>query len=119
MDMIKVADGYRMSQWAQVIQERQSSGQSIKDFCLRSGISRNTYFYWQRKLREAVCSELKEAKTTCSIVPGGWMQLKSKQTEQQTEETLVIEINGCHVTANGRTSPELLEKVCRTLRVLG
>lgn len=32
MDAQKVAAEYRLSQWAQVIQARLNSGQSIKDF---------------------------------------------------------------------------------------
>ncbi len=58
MDTNKVAKGYRLSQWAQVMQERRKSGQSVKEYCQRSGISRNAYFYWQRKLRDAACTEL-------------------------------------------------------------
>jgi len=33
MDMQEVTAQYRLSKWMQVIQERQSSGQKIKDFC--------------------------------------------------------------------------------------
>ena len=33
MNTQKVAEEYRLSQWAQVIQAQQESGQSIKDFC--------------------------------------------------------------------------------------
>jgi len=53
MNTQKVTSEYRLSQWAQVIQARLDSGQNVKDFCLTNGISRNAYFYWQKKLREA------------------------------------------------------------------
>lgn len=117
MDTRKVTNEYRLSQWAQVMQERRNSGQSVKEFCERSEISRNAYFYWQKKLRNAACTELAKAEEAKSIVPGGWMQLKPEQT-QQTAESLCIEINGCHITVNAVTDPELLKKVCRTLRSL-
>lgn len=106
-----------MSQWAQVIQARLDSGQSVKDFCQTAGISRNAYFYWQKKLREAACTELSKTEEPRNIVPSGWMQLTPKQA-QHTKESLDIEINGCHVTVNAQTEPELLKKVCRTLRSL-
>lgn len=117
MDTQKVAAEYRLSQWAQVIQARLDSGQSVKDFCQTAGISRNAYFYWQKKLREAACTELSKTEEPRNIVPSGWMQLTPKQA-QHTKESLDIEINGCHVTVNAQTDPELLKKVCRTLRSL-
>ena len=59
IDAREIATGYRLSQWSQALQERKVSGESIKAFCQRKGVSRNTYFYWQRKLRESICQELK------------------------------------------------------------
>ncbi len=120
MDTKKVTAEYRLSQWMQVIQERQASGQSIKDFCQAMGISKNAYFYWQRKLRKAACTELaKNTEEPMNIVPSGWIQLTPKQAQsQQMKATLDIEISGCHITVNAETNPKLLKKVCRVLRLL-
>ncbi len=117
MDTQTVATEYRLSQWAQVIQTRLDSGQTIKEFCQTSGISKNAYFYWQKKLREMACTEFTKIEDSKNIVPNGWMQLKPKETQQE-QEMLKIEINGCHVTVNTDTDTELLKKVCRTLRSL-
>ena len=117
MDTQKVAADYRLSQWAQVIQARLDSRQSVKDFCRTAGISKNAYFYWQKKLREAACTELAKTEESQSILPSGWMQIKP-EPEQHTKEALEIEINGCHVTVNAETDSELLKKICRTLREL-
>jgi putative transposase len=100
----------------QVMQDQQSSGKNIKDFCQEKGISRNAYFYWQRKLRRAACMELsnlKEEPVNC--IPEGWMQLAQSQ---ETKSRLDIEISGCRVTVDTETDPELLKKVCRILRAL-
>lgn len=117
MDTQKVAAEYRLSQWAQIIQKRLDSGQNIKDFCLTAGIRRNVYFYWQRKLRQTACKELAKTEESKNIVPSGWMQLEPEHV-QHTKETLDIEINSCHITVYSETDPELLKKVCRTLRSL-
>lgn len=117
MNTRKVATEYRLSQWTQIIQKQMDSGQNIKDFCQSTGISKNAYFYWQRKLRESACAELTKTEELRNIVPSGWMELESKQV-QHAKEGLDIEINGCHITVNANTDPELLEKVCRTLRSL-
>jgi hypothetical protein len=41
MDTQKVTAEYRLLHWMKVIQEQQNSGQSIKEFCESTGISRN------------------------------------------------------------------------------
>ncbi|MBR0600661.1 IS66 family insertion sequence element accessory protein TnpA [Sinanaerobacter chloroacetimidivorans] len=117
MDTQKVAAEYRMSQWAQIIQARADSRQSIKDFCQAEVISRNAYFYWLKKLRESACTELVKKEEPRSISPGGWVQLASGPM-QQTTEALKIEINGCHITVTAETDHDLLSKVCHTLRSL-
>ena len=60
MDTQKAATEFRMSQWAKIIQNRIDSGLNIKDFCKSNGISKNAYFYWQKKLREAACTVLRK-----------------------------------------------------------
>ena len=117
MDTQNAAKEYRIAQWVQVIQKRRNSGQTIKDFCQSSGISRNAYFYWQRKLREVACSELEKAEELRSVVPNGWVQLTPKQT-QQSLESLEIVVAGCRITVTSGTDHELLKKVCITLRTL-
>lgn len=119
MDTQKVATEYRLSQWAQVIKAQQESGQNIKNFCQISGITRNAYFYWQKKLRKVACTELAKTEDPRNIVPSGWMKLTPKQAQSnQMKATLDIEISGCRVTADADTDPELLKKVCRVLRSL-
>jgi transposase-like protein len=49
---------YRLTHWAQIMQRRKGSGHSVKAFCENAGIHENTYYYWQRKLREAACEKL-------------------------------------------------------------
>ena len=115
MNMQKVTAEYRLLHWRKVIQERQNSGQNIKQFCESTGISRHAYYYWQRKLRKAACAELSKLEEPVKYVPEGWVQLAQGQI---IKSTLDIEVGGCRVTVDESTDPELLKKVCRVLRVL-
>ena len=54
----EIAEEYRLSHWAQVMQARMQSGLSIKAYCKQIGICGNTYFYWQRRVRAAACEQL-------------------------------------------------------------
>jgi len=40
------------------MRERKESGLSVRAFCENAGFHENIYYYWQKKLREAACSEL-------------------------------------------------------------
>lgn len=119
MDTRKVASEYRLAQWGQMIQARVQSGKSIKEFCASVGVSRNAYFYWQRKLREAACSELtaRDRESATSLVPGGWARLETAVSMPSTVPVR-IEISGCRVEVTGETDTELLAKVCRTLKAI-
>lgn len=119
MNIQKVTEQYRLSQWMQVIQEKNNSGQNIKDFCQDKGISPNAYFYWQRKIRKNACVQLVKQEEhinqtpEISEVPQGWLQLTQNQ---DVKSTLGIEVAGCRITVDSTTDPELLKKVCRILR---
>jgi len=63
MNTGKLGTELRMAQWAQEIQNCKSSGESIKDYCRNRKLSKDSYFYWQRKLREAACERLVEVQS--------------------------------------------------------
>lgn len=117
IDTQKFTEEYRLSQWVQIIQAQQISGQNIKSFCEAAGISRHKFFYWQKKLRNEVCTEIAESEEPRNVVPCGWMQLESKQN-QKVKDVLDIEINGFHISVTAETDFKLLKNACQTLRSL-
>jgi hypothetical protein len=117
MNTRAIASAYRLSEWAQKLQERRARGESINAFCLRTGASRHTYFYWQRKVREAACRELLPAATSTAaqeVIPSGWAVCAPAE-ELRQERGVTVEIGKFRVTADTGTSPETLETVCRVL----
>ena len=127
MDTREMASQYRLSSWSQALQERVARKESIKEFCNRKGVSKNTYFYWQRKLREAAVTELIPVGSTQGVplepvqaspeLPAQvWAEVKSAGKDiPQSDEGLTIEIGKCRITANESTNAELLTKVCKVL----
>ena len=115
MDMQKVTSEYRMTKWMQIIKERQAGSQTIDEFCKERDLSRHSYFYWQRKLRKAACTELARAQEPVNYPPEGWIRLNPQEKEK---EVLKVEINGCCINIYENTNPELLKHVCRILRTL-
>lgn len=114
MNTRKVAAEYRLAQWSQAIQEKAAQGESIQEFCENKGISRNTYFYWQRKLREAACCELQSASKDTAMVPTGWAVCEPAKPAAE-ESIVTIEIGKSRVNVSVGISAEQLEKICRVL----
>ena len=123
MDTQRVAREIRLSQWAQMMQGRMENGQSIKEFCRAVGVSRNTYFYWQRKLRQAVCE--RHARDLVST-PAGRIESPSftevKVSEAQTPLVLRgtselgqlrVETHGVKITVDNMYPPEKLAVLLR------
>ena len=117
METQKVTGEYGLAQWTQLLRTRQASVQSIKDFCETAGISRNTYFYWQRKVREAACTALVRREAVNESEECAWTRIEKGQ-EASGGEGVVIEIGECRVKVTGETEPEVLAKVCRVLKAL-
>jgi putative transposase len=116
MDTREVANEYRLSRWAGIMQERKESGLSVAKFCETAGFHENTYYYWQRKLREAACKELlpQQVKSADGVVPDGWAVCRAAEPNIK-ERGVQIEIGKARVMATAGPEDALLAKVCRVL----
>ena len=47
----------RTRQWADIIKDCKESGLNVDDYCAQHGLSRNAYFYWLRKVKEAALTQ--------------------------------------------------------------
>lgn len=117
MNTRALASEVRMSHWSEVIEERNASGLSVREYCKKSGIRENVYFYWQRKVREVACEELLtqvpvKISNTNEVIPKGWALCESAKN---TKKALTIEVNNYRVLINDDFDTELLSKVCRVL----
>jgi putative transposase len=90
---------------------------SIKAYCLASGFSTNTYFYWQKKLRETACRELTaqtEDGGNKSIVPSGWSVCEAAADKSELD-VMTVEIGSFKISVDEHFDPQLLTKVCKAL----
>jgi hypothetical protein len=117
----EIAEEYRLSHWARIMQERMESGSSIKEFCKQAGICQNTYFYWQRRVRAAACGHLvksgpvekrvtlQEFTEVVAIEPPAGL------TAVETAPLLRIEFSGMQITAGSDYPVVQLAKLLREL----
>ena len=109
---------FRLRQWAQVMRDRRESGLTVRAWCRENETNEKTYYYWQNKLRQAVCEEVKRKQMPkTELIPRGWAQVTEGAIEG-APETLIIEIGSSRIQATKNTDTELLAKVCRVMTAL-
>ena len=116
MDTREMAAEYRMSQWAQILRERKESGLSVRAYCKTAGIHENKYFYWQKKLREGACEDIRQAKPKeiGAAVPNGWAICEIEKAETE-RGAVYIEIGKSRIAVTSETDQTLLSKACQVL----
>ena len=112
-----IAAEYRLSHWAEIVQNRSQKGLSIRAYCAETGIHENTYFYWQRKLREAAGAQTAGLPAPNALAPKGWTAL-SVRADSANPHSLIVEAGGCRVHVQANTDTALLARVCQALKAL-
>ena len=125
----EVAAEYRLTHWAQIVKERTKSGSSIRAYCTQIGICENTYFYWQRRLRNAACEQLSkfESQQKSAMQPG-FVEIEVAElpvpvlpaptAPASQPSQLHIKAVGVEITADSTYPPEQLATLLRELQQL-
>jgi putative transposase len=117
MNTREIAAQFRLAHWAQIMQERVDCSQSIRAFCQAKGLSPNTYFYWQRKLRETAVNQMAAASQPVPSqpqVPSGWARVSSAQ-EAEPPRGLTLHIGAAKIEVRQGYDEALLASVIKTL----
>jgi putative transposase len=109
----EIAASYRLEHWAGIVRERSESGLTVKAFCESEGLHSNTYFYWQRRLREAACGGGTGA--SALPTPTGWTAAVPAESGAPAARALTVEIGKCRVLVGTDADERFLAKVCRVL----
>ena len=67
---------FRLHEWAAIIKDCKASGEKVDIYCEQHGLSRDAYYYWFRKVKEAA---LKQA---------GFVELPVLKPEQTPSKTV-------------------------------
>ena len=117
MNTREIAEEYRLSHWAQIMEERADSGQSIAAYCAQRGIGRHSYFYWQKKLREVAARQMgaPEPEQSQALVPRGWAQACVAEEHAPEAGVLTLRVGGAEIEVRQGFDEALLASVCRAL----
>jgi len=123
METREVTDGYRLSHWARIIQERTESSERVEEYCLRKGISKHKYYYWQQKLRKAAGVQLaKQESKPADLALPRFAEVRVSEPSVLTgaigNDHICIETGMCKITAGSRYPAEALVSVLHELAKL-
>ncbi|ODM24759.1 IS66 family insertion sequence element accessory protein TnpA [Acetivibrio mesophilus] len=114
---------YHLSKWRPIVEKCRTSGMTVKAWCKENNVSEQQFFYWQRRLREEICTSIqnpeKEHKehqpTIFAPIPIG-NHHKEALLSASLIPDLVINIGDYRLEITNQTSTELLEAVLKVIR---
>lgn len=109
---------YRLAQWSELVKERVDLGLSIRAYCAKKGFAENTYFYWQRRLREAARTQLEREQA--SLPASGFVEValppvSEASVAQAQAGQLHVELKGIRLSADSGYPPEQLAELLQVL----
>lgn len=112
-----MAHEYRLARWSDLAKERAELGMSIRKFCAMKGFAENTYFYWQRKLRNAACTQLEAEGVSMPVADFAEVALvpSSESPGEAQAGQLQAQIKGIHLSVDSSYPPEKLAVLLREL----
>ena len=111
----------RLQQWAGILCDQQSSGQSIRSWCVENGVVEKTFHYWKRKLREAAYEQLTEYQITERKSEVAFSEVRliappeAPEVEAVKANQLHLEIGGVRLSADSGYPTEKLAELLRQL----
>lgn len=116
MDTKLATTQIRIQQWAAVIHDRQESGLKVDDYCEQHGLSRNAYYYWLRKVKEAALTQTGFVEIQSVVTPP---EASSKIVQGESTSFLpqmLVSINGMSLGIRQDTPMELFARVLGVIR---
>ena len=118
-----------MQQWTAIIEDRLASGLKIDEYCEKNQLSRKSYFYWLRKIREERATSVLPDNNDllpASVSTGALVELvpSSKHNDaipkievpDEEAKSFGFSVNGISITVGRDISEEMLSKIMRAAR---
>ena len=114
MDQVTlVKNQYRLEQWTKLIQECQSSGMKVDDWCAANDISHHAYYYWLRKIRQTACAELT---VTATNPVTEFKQLEVVAPKPDNKAAVIIHLPSATLEIQDGVSRQTVEAVLLALK---
>mgnify|MGYP000774371026 CR=1 FL=1 len=100
----------RLTEWAAVIKDCKASGLKVDLYCEQHGISRDAYYYWLRKVKEAALEQAGFVELPAPI-PEKEDATPVIKTQAVFKTQMLIKANHIELCVNSETPTELISRV--------
>lgn len=115
MDQVTlVKNQYRLEQWTRLIQDCQSSGMRVDDWCEANGVTHHAYYYWLRKVRKAACQDLSVTSEMESSTY--FKQLEVQVPTANTQAAVIIHLPSATLEIQNGATQQTVEAVLLALK---
>lgn len=111
----QVKSELRKERWKQLIQDCQSSGMTIRDWCAQNGIKEQTYYRNLQKLRQEICDSL-PAVITEPEKPVAFKRLEVQSPLPGTTAAVIIRLPQATLEIAEGTSQQTIQAVLLALQ---
>ena len=115
MDQVTlVKNQYRLEQWTRLIQDCQSSGMRVDEWCEANGVTHHAYYYWLRKVRKAACQDLS---VTSEMEPSThFKHLEVQVQTANTQAAVIIHLPSATLEIQNGATQQTVEAVLLALK---
>ena len=111
----KTKCSFRMEEWRKIIADCQNSGLKVDEWCEQNGVSRNSYYYWLRKIREKACQSV-----SSELLPieneSTFAKLEFHNIQSVSHPAVVLRFGYATIEVMEGTSTETVEAVLSALK---
>ena len=108
MNSVIVSKQLRLSRGSALVKACQESGLSVKDWCEMNGITKDTYYYWKRKLKD-LCLDQMDMPSFVDISGESLPQTPAAPTGPEASASLILP--GFRIDVYEGASPAFLRKL--------
>lgn len=105
----------RLNEWAAIIKDCKASGQKVDTYCEQHGLSRDAYYYWLRRVKEAALKQAGFVELPAPTSEPKVTDITDKRTSA-FETQMIIKMNGIEFCVNENSSSELISRVFEIIR---
>lgn len=117
-EITPVKTKFRMEQWAQLIQNQQASGMSIKAWCQQTQIKETSYYYWLKRIRKQMCRPEKMSAQLEEDDLVAFARLSISLGKTNRSPAVVINLPSATIEVMDGAAPETIEAVLLAMKVL-
>ena len=120
MDTTEAAVQYRIRKWINIFADCKQSGMTVQQYCDANQLSRDSYYYWFKKVRALTMKQMVPAIVPISTTPDTAGQdpvtVVPVATDNLPPATITLQVGDISLEVNEATPDSLLRRTLRILR---